>query len=137
MGGCLSGDKGIMPRIVPAVCFRCTRLLSSCPGWKRLVKAWKRWPLSSKHIQVVLLALPPFARETEAESCVRYRPFPRARREFGTSIAPCRVGRLGMPFNRGECNGHFTRRSLIFRFESIGEEKWTAGQGHKSRTCPL
>ena len=32
-----------------------------------------------------------------------YRPFPRARREFGTSIAPCRLGILGVPFNRGEC----------------------------------
>ena len=32
-----------------------------------------------------------------------YRPFPRARREFGTSIAPCRVVRLSLLFNRGEC----------------------------------
>ena len=28
---------------------------------------------------------------------------PRARREFGTSIAPCRLGRLRLPFNSGEC----------------------------------
>ena len=32
-----------------------------------------------------------------------YRPFPRTRREFGTSIAPCRVVRLSLLFNRGEC----------------------------------
>ena len=32
-----------------------------------------------------------------------YRPFPRARREFGTSIAPCWVVRLLLLFNRGEC----------------------------------
>ena len=32
-----------------------------------------------------------------------YRPLPRARREFGTSIAPCRVVRLSLLFNRGEC----------------------------------
>ena len=66
------------------------------------------------------------------------RPFPRARREFGTSIAPC----LWLPFNRGtfvysvsvsvSVHGHFTRRTMIFRFKSMGEEKWTAGQGHKA-----
>ena len=28
-----------------------------------------------------------------------YRPFPRARREFGMSITPC----LGLPLNRGKC----------------------------------
>ena len=32
-----------------------------------------------------------------------YRPFPRARREFGTSIAPCRLVRLWLPFKSGEC----------------------------------
>ena len=34
-------------------------------------------------------------------------------------------------------HGHFTRRTLIFRFKSMGEENWTAGQGHKGRICPL
>ena len=33
--------------------------------------------------------------------------------------------------------GHFTWWKLIFRFKSMIEEKWTAGQGHKGRTCPL
>ena len=33
--------------------------------------------------------------------------------------------------------GHVTRRTLIFRFKSMGEDKWTAGQGHEGRTCPL
>ena len=33
-----------------------------------------------------------------------YRPFPGARREFGTSIAPCRLVRLRLPFNRGKCS---------------------------------
>ena len=28
---------------------------------------------------------------------------PRARREFGTSIVPCRLGRLSPPFNSGVC----------------------------------
>ena len=32
-----------------------------------------------------------------------YRPFPRARREFGTSVAPCRLCSLSVLFNRGEC----------------------------------
>ena len=40
-------------------------------------------------------------------------------------------------FQQGRVHGHFTRRTLIFRFKSMGEEKWTAGLGHKGRTCPL
>ena len=40
-------------------------------------------------------------------------------------------------FQQRRVHGHFTRRTLIFRFKSMGEEKWTAGQGHKGRTCPL
>ena len=31
------------------------------------------------------------------------RPFPQTRWEFGTSIAPCRLGRLWPPFNSSEC----------------------------------
>ena len=40
-------------------------------------------------------------------------------------------------FQQRRVHGHFARRTLIFRFKSMGEEKWTAGQGHKGRTCPL
>ena len=29
-------------------------------------------------------------------------------------------------------HGHITRRTIIFRFKSMSEEKWTAGQGHKA-----
>ena len=53
-------------------------------------------------------------------------PFPRARQEFGTSIAPCRSDVLAAVQQR-RVNGHFTRRTLTFRFKSMGEEKWTAG----------
>ena len=44
-------------------------------------------------------------RDNKAElySLSLYRPFPRARRQFGTSIALCRLLRLGLPLNRGEC----------------------------------
>ena len=63
------------------------------------------------------------------------RPFPRARREFGTSIAPCRVvrctSRAAIQQRRVD-RGQFTRRTLIFRFKSIGEEKWTGGQPNLS-----
>ena len=64
------------------------------------------------------------------------RPFPRARQEFGTSIAPCRLGRLAAVQQR-RVHGHFTRRILIFRSKSMVEEKWIAGQEHKGRTCLL
>ena len=66
-----------------------------------------------------------------------YRPFLRARREFGTSIAPCQWD-VWLPFRQQRrVHGHFTQWSLSFRFKSMSEEKWRAGQGHKGRTCPL
>ena len=49
---------------------------------------------------------------------VVYRPFPRARQEFGTSIAPCRLVRLAAVQQR-RVHGHFTRRRSIFRFKSM------------------
>ena len=52
------------------------------------------------------------------------------------SIAPCRVGRLAAIQQR-RVHGHFTQQTLSFRFKSMVEEKWTAGQEHKGRTCPL
>ena len=62
--------------------------------------------------------------------------FPQARQEFGMSIAPCRLGSLAAVQQRW-VHGHFTRWTLIFRFKSMVEEKWTSGQEHKGRTCPL
>ena len=59
-----------------------------------------------------------------------YRPFPRPRQEFGTSIAPCRVGRLAAVQQR-RAHGHFTRRTFIFRFKSMVEKKmdsWSRAQ---------
>ena len=53
----------------------------------------------SAHTKCIANSVTRAARKTPS----RYRPFPRARREFGTSIAPCRLGRLGLPFNRSEC----------------------------------
>ena len=44
------------------------------------------------------------------------RPFPWARQEFGTSIAPCRVGSLAAVQQRW-VHGHFTWRTLIFRLK--------------------
>ena len=60
-----------------------------------------------------------------SEAWVRYeyRPLP-----TGSSRAAVQQRRV---------HSHFTWRSLSFRFKSMGEEKWTAGQGHKGRTCPL
>ena len=31
----------------------------------------------------------------------------------------------------------FHSTNIHFRFQSLVEEKWTDGQGHKGRTCPL
>ena len=61
---------------------------------------------------------------SEAGVWYEYRPLP--------------TGRLWLPFNSGVgVHSHFTRRTLIFRVKSTAEEKWTARQGHKGRTCPL
>ena len=60
---------------------------------------------------------------SEAWVWYEYRPLP-----SGTSRAAVQQRLV---------HGHFTRWTLIFRFKSMGEEKWTAGQGHKGRTCPL
>ena len=71
--------------------------------------------------------LPGLCRETiptsEAWVWYEYSPLP-----SGTSLAA---------FQQRRVYGYFTRRSLSFRFKSMSEEKWTAGQGHKGRTCPL
>ena len=60
-----------------------------------------------------------------------------ARREFWYEYRPLPTGTSQAAVQQRRVHDHFIRRTLIFRFISMGEEKWTAGQGHKGRTCPV
>ena len=78
--------------VVAAQCRTDTALSSCCSGGGPR-QPWSSGlaPVSRFHSSAPLFPLVP----------VPSRPFPRPRwREFGTSIAPCR---LCQPFNRGEC----------------------------------
>ena len=61
------------------------------------------------------------------------RPFPRARREFGTSIALCRLVRQPRAVvQQRRVHGHFTRRSLILDLKVWAKKNGQLVRGTKA-----